>query len=63
MGCAVHGAQLRRPCGDANRVPFALHRVPREGRGHQARIVTLHMHIGPGDDAEPVITIMQPTED
>ncbi|WP_321162734.1 hypothetical protein [Xanthomonas hortorum] len=21
------------------------------------------MHIGPGDDAEPVITIMQPTED
>ncbi|MFC7522151.1 DUF6573 family protein [Xanthomonas populi] len=49
--------------GDANRVPFALHRVPREGRGHQARIVTLHMHIGPGDDAEPVITIMQPTED
>ncbi|APO88989.1 MULTISPECIES: DUF6573 family protein [Xanthomonas] len=45
-----------------NRVPFALHRVPREGKGHQARIVTLHMHIG-GDNGEPVITIMQPTED
>ncbi|UNU01218.1 MULTISPECIES: DUF6573 family protein [Xanthomonas translucens group] len=49
--------------GEGNRAPFALHRVPREGRGHQARIVTLHMHIGPGDAGEPVITIMQPAED
>ncbi|RNK47191.1 DUF6573 family protein [Xanthomonas vasicola] len=46
-----------------NRVPFALHLVPREVKGHQARIVTLHMHIGGGDNGEPVITIMQPTED
>ena len=38
---------------------FALQvlRVPREGRGHKARIVTLQAHIGPGDNADPVITI------
>jgi hypothetical protein len=27
------------------------------------RKVTLQMHIGPGDEAEPVITLMLPGED
>jgi hypothetical protein len=44
-------------------VAFELYRVPRGGRGHMPRRVSLHMHIGPGDEAEPVITIMLPGED
>ncbi len=45
------------------RILFQLYRVPREGRGVQARLVTLSAHCGPGDDGEPVITIMGITED
>lgn len=51
---------------DASRVEYQLHVVP---RGEDARdegmppLVTLVLHIGPGDTAEPVITIMQPGED
>lgn len=51
---------------DADRVEFQLHVVP---RGEDARddglppLVTLVLHIGPGDTPEPVITIMQPGED
>lgn len=42
---------------DADRFVFRVLRVPREGRGTKARVVTLVAHIGPGDSAEPVITI------
>lgn len=42
-------------------VPYSLHRVPRWGS--RAELVQLVMHIGPGDEGEPVITIMQPGED
>lgn len=45
----------------AQRVTFTLLRVQR-GSDH-ASTVRLVMHVGPGDDAEPVITIMQPGED
>lgn len=44
-------------------VAFTLYRVPRGGKGRMPRKVTLHMHIGPGDVAEPVITLMMPGED
>ena len=44
-------------------VSYELWRVPREGRGVRARRTTLVLHIGPGDDAEPVMTIMVPGED
>lgn len=44
-------------------VAFTLYRVPRGGKGRMPRKVTLHMHIGPGDAAEPVITVMMPGED
>lgn len=46
-----------------DRTLFDLYRVPVAGRGVRARRVTLAMHIGGGDDGEPVITIMQPDED
>ena len=49
--------------GQGPRLAFQLYRVPRGGRGKSPRLVTLSMVIGPGDDGEPVITIMMPGED
>lgn len=42
---------------------FSLWRVPRGGRAKNPRLKVLKMIVGPGDDAEPVITIMLPSED
>ncbi|MFC1405816.1 MULTISPECIES: DUF6573 family protein [Streptacidiphilus] len=39
-----------------------LDRVPCDGRSSRATTVRLIADIGPGDDGEPVITIMQPHE-
>lgn len=44
-------------------IAFTMYRVPRGGKGRMPRKVTLHLHIGPGDVAEPVITVMMPGED
>lgn len=44
-------------------VEVTLFRVPRDGRSRAPRAATLQMHIGPGDQGEPVITIMMPGED
>lgn len=41
---------------------YSIHRQPRPGCG-QKKIVYLKANIGPGDNGEPVITIMQPHED
>ena len=49
--------------GNDSRVEFTLLRVPVEGRGNLPRETTLVMEIGPGDQGEMVITIMQPGED
>lgn len=49
--------------GTEPRRAFQLLRVPRGGRGVRPRLTTLHIHIGPGDNGEPVITVMQPHED
>lgn len=46
-----------------SRKAFQLLRIPRGGRGVRPRLTTLHMQIGPGDEGEPVITIMQSHED
>ena len=45
------------------RCPFQLYRVPRGGRATRPRLTTLHLHIGPGDAGESVITILMPNED
>ncbi len=42
---------------------FTLHRVPRGGRGYKPRAVLLKLVCGPGDEGEPVATIMLPDED
>jgi hypothetical protein len=56
-------ASLAARRGNGERLPFQLYRVPRGGRGVRARLTTLHMQIGPGDQGEPVITILLPGED
>jgi hypothetical protein len=47
--------------GNLQGLPFRVLRVPRGGT--TAQLVQLTLHIGPGDQAEPVITILQPGED
>lgn len=51
----------RRANGD--RISFQLYRVPRSGRGCRPRLTTLQLHIGPGDELGPVITILLPGQD
>ena len=47
----------------ASRVDYDLMRVPPAGALSTASLATLSLHIGPGDNAEPVVTIMLPGED
>ena len=49
--------------GKNDRLAFQLYRVPRGGRVERPRLVTLHIHIGPGDGFDPVITLTLPGED
>jgi len=44
-------------------IHFQLYRIPRGGRGQRPRLTTLKAICGPGDQGEPVITIMLPGED
>jgi hypothetical protein len=44
-------------------IRFQLYRVPRGGRGVKPRLTVLKAICGPGDQGEPVITIMLPGED
>ncbi len=48
---------------NSSQILYQLYRVPRGGRGTRAKLVKLKLHIGPGDQGEPVITIMMPNED
>jgi hypothetical protein len=54
---------IRRSGGGGDHVAVELRRVPRDCRARQAHRVQLVCAIGPGDEGEPVITIMQPGED
>jgi hypothetical protein len=56
-------ASLAARRGSGERLAFQLYRVPRGGRGVRPRLVSLHLVIGPGDQGEPVITILMPNED
>ncbi|MBY4726893.1 MULTISPECIES: DUF6573 family protein [Burkholderia] len=57
------GALAAKRAHGAQRIAFELNRVPRDGRITQPRPVVLNLHIGPGDNAEPTITILMPNED
>lgn len=48
---------------DTSRVEFDILRIPRYGAVRGLSQVRLSMVVGPGDQGEPVITIMQPGED
>lgn len=54
---------IRRNPGDTDRVRVQLVRTPRPGQTCHARPAELHAVIGPGDQGEPVITIMMVGED
>ncbi len=58
---ASHAIRTRKDSGD--RLLFQLYRVPRDGHSTEAVLVTLKLIVGPGDTAEPVITILLPHED
>jgi len=60
---AYMAIRARRETDDSNRLPYHLYVVPRDGRSQEARKIELHVHIGPGDAGEPVLTIMLPWED
>ena len=46
-----------------DRALFEVLRVPNTPRAHSPRRATLRIHCGPGDNAEPVLTILMPDED
>lgn len=48
---------------DNGSLKYDIWRVPRDGRSTDSQLVSLKLIAGPGDDGEPVITIMQPHED
>ena len=57
------GAIAARRAAGRQRVPYSLMVVPREGASVEPVRVELHLHVGPGDRGEPVLTIMLPGED
>ena len=42
---------------------FELYRVPRDGQATESELTTLKLVVGPGDEGEPVTTILLPNED
>lgn len=49
--------------GNDRETLFELYCIPRDGESKSAERTTLKIHIGPGDDENPVVTIMLPNED
>jgi len=45
------------------KVPVQLYVIPHDGTATRPRLITLNMVIGPGDDGEPVVTVMNSDED
>jgi hypothetical protein len=58
---AAYAARANAATGSELR--FELYRVPRDGRSTEAELTTLKLIVGPGDDGEPVMTILLPNED
>ena len=58
---AAHAARTNAEAGPE--LHFELYRVPRDGRSTEAELTTLKLVVGPGDEAEPIITILLRNED
>ena len=54
---------IRTHGGGRDRLDFSLSRVPRDGHSTEPALVTLKLVVGPGEDGEPVMTILLPQED
>jgi len=54
---------MRRNRQQSDKLLFDLYRVPRDGKTRKPILTTLKVLIGPGDNHEPVLTIMMPNED
>lgn len=54
---------IRNGSGSGDRLLFKLYRVRRDGYSKEAILATLKLIVGPGDQGEPVITVMLPDED
>ena len=57
---AYYAICTSRETGD--RLHFSLYRIPRDGCSGEAIEVSLKLIVGPGDSAEPVVTILLPDE-
>jgi len=58
---AAHAVRARADAGAL--LLFELYRVPRDGRSTEAELTTLKLVVGPGDEGEPVTTILLRNED
>jgi hypothetical protein len=58
---AAHAVRTARKADPA--LLFSLLCIPKDGRSTKPRLTPLKLILGPGDDGEPVITILLPTED
>jgi hypothetical protein len=47
----------------SDQLNFKLYRIPRDGRSTRAEPTHLKLIVGPGDQGEPVVTILLPHED
>ena len=54
---------IRTQGGGGDRLNFSLYRVPRDGVSTEPELMTLKLIVGPGDDGQPVMTILLPQED
>jgi hypothetical protein len=63
IGQLTQMARMRNDPKPISELEFQFYCVPYEGRGKMPRLSTLKAVIGPGDKAEPVITVMLTTED
>ena len=63
--CAMLGMALRvaKRRAETSRMMFGVMRIPNEGAGDEPEPVRLVVVCGPGDDFEPVLTVMLPEED
>lgn len=52
-----------RSTGGGTQMEYPFYCVPRDGKTTDARLTRLKLVCGPGDDGEPVITILLPQED
>jgi hypothetical protein len=59
---SVRRARGRRAAA-TNRLGYAIYRIPNVPDAMEPNELELVMEVGPGDDGEPVITIMLPHED